>query len=87
MSEPIKVGDLVYVAYPSLCCGNSDAVGRHFTVGKITHQSGFCIFCNAPIDGAQAKLPNDSWIRCVRLKRIPPLSELESKEIKEEIPA
>lgn len=45
MSNDIKVGDLVYVARPTECCGNSDKIGFVFRIERILDDCGDCEFC------------------------------------------
>lgn len=91
MSEPIRVGDLVQIVKPMPCCGR---LGKHygdtFTVSEIitTRFVNACAYCGARYAGTYAVDPADDLAAEVRrLKRIPPLSELESTETKEELPA
>ena len=85
-NENISVGDLVVVYKPRQCCGSDDAIGRHFVVRDIKHVGLFCRVCKAYFSGIGAVV--DEGIGDIsRLKKIQPLSELTSTEIKEEIPA
>ena len=81
----IKVGDLVVVVRPRTCCGNMKAIGRLFVVQSFGDFS-WCE-CGQKQHWSVAYL--DDWYRCEvsRLKRIPPLSELEGEKIKEELTA
>lgn len=86
MSEPITVGDLVVVVRPGKH-GNRD-VGRYFTVSALKVLQVRCIVCDE-IHPAELRADDGTrfWTRVVRLKRVPPLSELEgvSEEINAEL--
>lgn len=84
MSEQIKAGDLVAVVKPRLC-GCSGSLGQMYTVLSVepAYFIGRCTECNAATfregdlvawryDGSAAEVR--------RLKRIPPLEELEGAE-------
>ena len=89
MAEPIKVGDLVMIVKPTPC-GCTASLGRIYRVQSIglSRDPLECSIC-------QAVLPQDTlafgskgrgsqpW----RLKRIPPLDELEGEKRDEEITA
>jgi hypothetical protein len=86
----IAVGDLVVVARGMPCCGHrTGAEGSIFVVSAIEpYAQEICISCKAPLPlptafghrgGKGFDLP--------RLRRIPPLSELDEAEHKEETPA
>jgi hypothetical protein len=91
MSEPIKVGDLVQIVKPLDCsCGMpSKIIGRVFRVSQIFPLvDSWCAGCFRPhpttacaegLDGGGKKVP------LYRLKRIPPLPELEGKETNEDL--
>lgn len=87
--DNIQVGDLVVVVKPIRCCGNDSLVGKPFTViGYPVHQRKQCIFCLSMSDTLNDfMLYGDISVDRNRLKRIPPLSELESIKTQEEIPA
>lgn len=85
MSEPIKVGDLVQVILPRHC-GCTTYLGRVFVVTGLIVESRPC-FCSACGDrgittgtrvlGCESVVKGRAAISSYRLKRIPPLSELE----------
>jgi len=95
MSEPISVGDLVYVARPRKC-GCTHNLGLVFRVAKLLQvlegEMGKCRGC-----GERYRAKGGSWmargnemnyaIGLFRLRRIPPLSELEGEKRDEEIVA
>jgi hypothetical protein len=97
VSEPIKVGDLVVIAKPTLCCNDSRNVGRIFTVRAIGRApANWCAGCFAtfPMDDVCAQLAEwrenyavGGWLLLSRLKRIDPLSELDDVKQDEEITA
>ena len=83
MSEPIRVGDLVQIVRTTLCCNNIRAIGATFIAKKIRDGNrAYCVSCGstepvAVVDG----LEFTTDIR--RLRRIPPLSELEGRTTEE----
>jgi len=73
MSEPIKVGDLVIVAKPQTCCGNSRTLGQVFRVTKIAMKASRCIFCGRIAETAFASGKRDGHdTKLHRLRRIDP---------------
>lgn len=82
MSEPIKEGDLVQVVLPSRC-GCNRTLGHVFIVGAIRQSpgGGFCNYCGTdtfPSGALAAEWPGtDAFVELRRLKRIPPMSQLE----------
>ena len=87
MEKPISVGDLVMVV--KSCCDDADALGEIFLVAGIREKGTRCRHCfqrnNCAHAGSifnfTAGVPL-SW-----LKRIPPLSELETKRTADEVTA
>ena len=89
VSKPISVGDLVVVVRGTKCCG----AGRH--VGKIFKVTGFIdqgyIACSACGRVRSVQLRTAFGISIHpgydvnRLKRIPPLSELEGERTEEKL--
>jgi hypothetical protein len=87
--RPIQVGDLVVVVRSSNCIGGNDGVGHVFVVLRIKFGAGLhCHYCgkNHGFDENYAE-DMDYWWPLRRLRRIPPLSDLESEQRKEELPA
>ena len=89
MSEPIKVGDLVVVVHWP-CCGFN--LGKVATVAAIDHLNNTrCSGCGSrPLGIPNADMvPNGiGSLACAPLawlKRIPPLSELESERTQEDL--
>lgn len=93
MNEPIKVGDLVRVAYDDNCphCGvGLELTGTIFVVTEIGFSGGWCSNCfgeRKGVMGAHGHPQTQGFVGLHRLRRIPPLSDLESLEHKEETPA
>jgi hypothetical protein len=87
MDKPISVGDLVVVARPQPCCGSVINMGVFFRVTSLdAGQIGFCGKCGAALSGATADGKPDGWPSLLsRLKRIPPLEELEGERTQEDI--
>ncbi len=92
MDKPIGVGDLVMVVRPTPCCGCTDSIGDIFRVKWMGHLEGEC--CNCGDDsvasegpGADSDANNDEGYLLSRLKRIPPLSELETVRTEDEVTA
>jgi hypothetical protein len=79
MDKPISVGDLVVVVLPTFCCGNDDSLGGvHLVTGPAWGALLRCPFCMSivkPTDEVTLDTGNACEKR--RLKRIPPLDELE----------
>lgn len=91
MSEPIKVGDLVMVIKPKPCCGNGRP-GYIFTIleFRMADANSVCCHCDVPVTGihaTHAAMTGNLGVDIRRLKRIPPLSELEGEKRKEELTA
>lgn len=76
----IQVGDLVMVVKPKICCGLSGGIGKIFRVsGFFPHSR--CGSCGKTIEQKFALLNGEfSGAFVVRLKKIPPLTELESQK-------
>ena len=91
MSEPIKVGDLVQVIKQA-SCGCHEHLGHVFVVEEVlpAWADGYCTKCRRtiiPSGEMVAAWPDWGYTELSRLKRIPPLSELESEKNKEELTA
>lgn len=89
MDKPISVGDLVVLVKPTPCCGDERNVGRFFTVLSLTKKPGFpwCNHCAAERQTLSVQIADKGWVELYRLKRIPPLDELEGEKREEEIAA
>jgi len=87
--QTINPGDLVYVARD--CCGHW--LGRIFTVGHAAGREAHCDYCRLLVQEplvVNAEFLQRPGMYCAPLswlRRIPPLSELENIDNKEEIPA
>lgn len=88
MSEPIKVGDLVVVIKPTHCCNGYNRVGQvhriisdHDRLPLVTCR--ICGFTWAHDNSTTAHIGGGVYLLRTRLKRIPPLSELEGQRTEE----
>jgi hypothetical protein len=88
MDKPISVGDLVVVVSDRICCHNPEAnYGETFRVTRFRDATG------EPCEGCGDKSPQTNALGeghkrgydVRRLKRIPPLSELEGEKRDEKI--
>lgn len=86
MSE-IEVGDLAVIVKPTPCCGRDDSVGLVFRVMGIETGDESCRFCHARRVATSAAITDHRLVDMNRIKRIPPLSELEGEKRDERIPA
>lgn len=86
MSEPIKVGDLVVVVRLRSCCGTG-RTGTIFKVDNLYQGRMSCLGCTTMRDdGVLARRTGDfNGYEISRLKRIPPLDELEGVLAQREI--
>jgi len=81
----IKVGDLVQVVRPAPCCGSTESIGKIFRVTGLASGDG-CYYCQNSSKTYQLAL--GGWkhgTKIVRLKRIPPLSDLEGAVTQEKL--
>ena len=87
--RPIQVGDLVQVVRPSFCIGGNEGIGVTFIVERIDLDGGSrCSYCDKEHgDGHYYALSvvAKGWWPLRRLKRIPPLSELEGQRPEESL--
>ena len=86
-NRPIQVGDLVVVVRKRLC-GCRSSVGNIFIVQALQQiiGRGICIECGQltfPIGTLAVQRPNRNWVELSRVKRIPPLEELEGQRTEE----
>ena len=81
----IKVGDLVMVVKPTTCCGYAGAIGSvHVVTGM--HHAYVCRACDATVITPVALIDGQFEAReLTRLKRIPPLEELERDQLVKEL--
>jgi hypothetical protein len=87
--KPISVGDLVAVIKPRRC-GCDDSVGQIFQVEWIgvDGRPGKCMACGSNTfqpASITAKRVDGGYVELHRLRRIPPLSELEGERTQEEM--
>lgn len=83
MSErAIAIEDLVRVALPRLCCGSTETIGYVFTVTEFgtTDECGICGAKYPPRRAAFGEGMDGLGIVVERLRRIPPLPELEGAQ-------
>lgn len=84
MERQIEVGDLVVMIRPSLCCWSISKLGRIFKVISDTDRLRFktcpvCRHTNEHSALTTVRLDTGAYCERIRLKRIPPLSELETE--------
>lgn len=91
MSEPIKAGDLVMIVKPSQCTGLPDGVGTPFVVDSVVAKEnvhGRCLNCGQSHRTSQFYASDGEVLwPFARLKRIPPLNELDAIKRNEELTA
>lgn len=77
----IKAGDSVWIAEPTYCCGSTKALGRVFVVAEVRLADAiYCPSCRGYAPKALcATRGGNKVIELSRLRKIPPLSELERK--------
>ena len=87
MNKPISVGDLVVVVKASRCtCSFPSTYGHVFVVRRIVSTKGICSACGALLPKELAAFDDDRIGYGVhRLRRIPPLEELEGQRTEEKI--
>lgn len=76
MSDDIKPGDLAVVIKPTVCCNNPSAIGVILKVLSISHDDSWCVHCGRHRQGLRAHSSFGGG-DLSRLKKIPPLAELE----------
>lgn len=82
--KPIQVGDLVQVVRPTLCCGQTKAIGMIYQVVSFNSMKSYkCDSCGGITNLLVADRGFGWGANVCRLKRIPPLSELESRRTEE----
>lgn len=79
MSEPIKVGDLVQVVKVNHCCGSDVNLGHIFVADHIQGGPNRCASCGRRFaNSVDVWSTGSDWsAEITRLKRIPPMSQLE----------
>ena len=89
MTKQIEVGDLVYVIRdtPCPCKEPSNSMGTIFRVVAIAFIPTYCTGCFATIPTSTCACRDDGyWFDLFRLKRIPPLAEMDSMVGEERMP-
>jgi hypothetical protein len=83
----IKIGDLVQVVKPVPCCGSITPMYGHIFVvtGFERCGEGYCKICDARLPAWRGVLGGENRVWEERLKRIPPLEELEGQRTEETI--
>jgi len=76
----IKAGDLVMVVKPRQCCGSSHAIGKVFLVVSVGIETVNCSICGKEEKMVVARVSTGLMGDISRLKKIPPLSDLEDVE-------
>lgn len=86
MSGQIKVGDLVILVKPTPC-GCSNGVGKIFKVTGMETGGSLCLHCKKDLPAIvdRALLDGRFTAQLERLKRIPPLGELEGEKREENL--
>jgi hypothetical protein len=86
VNKPISVGDLVVVVRGVRCCGAGlDSLGIIFRVTRFLPYSSRCKYCGQEREGVVADSAMPFYFYDYRLKRIPPLGELEGERTEENI--
>ncbi len=86
----MKVGDLVYVAEPTPCCGNDKYLGLYFTLKTLRPAKNGITTCWTCMTVTPCGLTGGGEKHCFRAHRlrvVPPLKELEAIKKAEEQPA
>lgn len=78
---------MVMIVRGNKCCGRSDSLGVTFQVTDIRQHAGLCRYCLAHNSGLVADSDRPTVTYLYKLKRIPPLTELEGEKRDEEITA
>ena len=76
----IKVGDLVMIVKPTVCCGYAGRIGRVFRAGRFNTKSAKCSLCGARATSFVGVLNPESgkFVDVVRLIKIDPPAEGDS---------
>ena len=89
-----KLGDVVYIAYPTLCCKRGDAVGTVFMVnaleraGAAPDREHECVFCKTVKQKDTlmvGQYEGRMWCEESRVKKFKPLEELDGMGSEEEL--
>ena len=74
----IAVGDLVQIVRARTCCAEHTGWGKCFRVAEIHDIALYCCYCKTELPKQVYAFGEGSGAEIHRLKRIPPLDELES---------
>jgi hypothetical protein len=87
MDKPISVGDLVVIVRLRECCPENSMIGLIYRVKSLRNDAYRCHYCGLPHDRRFTVAWGEGEVgaNVERLKRIPPLSELESEKQKEDL--
>lgn len=87
MTDRIQAGDMVLVVRPTPCCGSDFACGEIFQVQRLEDdKKGICAHCGRDLPESMCAIaPDKCAFELWRLKRIPPLSELEGERTEEKL--
>lgn len=84
----MKVGDLVVVVKPTLCCGNRKRLGAIFRITEFRDGSSLCHGCGRHSSQVDAMgFGGNHCFSLERLRVIPPLNELEAEKAVETVNA
>ena len=84
--RPIQVGDLVQIIRARGCCPDHTSWGYTFVVSKIMDSNWVCLYCGKEHERLLCAFEKDTCIaETRRLKRIPPLEELEGQRTEEKL--
>lgn len=87
MSEPLKIGDWVVVAYDACCANPREALGKVFQIDRfIDFSNNPCASCGEIVPFVNAVPASGTFgYTSNRLKRLPPLAELEGEKRDEKL--
>jgi hypothetical protein len=87
MDKPISVGDLVVIVRLRECCPENTKLGLIYRVNSLRTAEYACHYCGKPHGGQWTVAWGEGNVgaNVVRLKRIPPLSDLEGERTQEDI--
>lgn len=83
----IREGDLVIIFKPTICCNNSSGIGAIFAIKTIGHLNKRCPYCEIMERDVHLAIYDGGGCELTRLKKIPPISETESVNRIESVPA
>ena len=84
--RPIQVGDLVQIVRGTRCCNKPGHVGLIYTVTRMKSSKWHCSHCNSEeSELLVAGVGHMNGYEMSRLKRIPPLEELEGEKTEKDL--